>query len=229
MGLVTWKPVLGVSNQVKFKPTCSATEISWYVKILHGESKTLRNHMSHDMRFPTMWYVQPAKTQTSLRIPAIWSEALLVAWIFYECSATDWTSSLSLKRGCTGLFEPTLVKRSNCWKYHVSAEILSASVVLMQFKIGPQLDKTCLLGVWQREMQTSLLSYSYRYELENWNFTCIKYRYVTFQKANYRSADMSVNRKKPKTDLFALRPNLLYLDMYPAPLQPSQPNEFYYR
>ena len=29
-------------------------------------------------------YVQPAKTQISLRIHAVWSEPLLVAWIFYE-------------------------------------------------------------------------------------------------------------------------------------------------
>ena len=44
--------------------------------------------MSRDMRFPTMWYVRPAKAQTSLRICAIWSESLLVAWVFYEY----WTS-----------------------------------------------------------------------------------------------------------------------------------------
>ena len=37
-----------------------------------------------------MWYVRPAKAQTSLRIRAVWSEHLLVAWIFYDCSATDW-------------------------------------------------------------------------------------------------------------------------------------------
>ena len=41
--------------------------------------------MSQCMRFPTMWYVRPAKPQTSLRIRAVWSEPLLVAWIFYEC------------------------------------------------------------------------------------------------------------------------------------------------
>ena len=40
--------------------------------------------MSCDMRFPTMWYVRPAKAQTSLCICAVWSEPLLVAWIFYE-------------------------------------------------------------------------------------------------------------------------------------------------
>ena len=43
------------------------------------------------MRFPTMWYVRPAKAQTSLHIRAVWSEPLLVAWIFYDCKATDWT------------------------------------------------------------------------------------------------------------------------------------------
>ena len=40
--------------------------------------------LSHDMRFPTMWYVWPAKAQTSMRIRAVWSEPLLVAWIFNE-------------------------------------------------------------------------------------------------------------------------------------------------
>ena len=44
------------------------------------------------IEFPTMWYVRPAKAQTSLRICAVWSEPLLVAWIFYDCKATDWTS-----------------------------------------------------------------------------------------------------------------------------------------
>ena len=42
-------------------------------------------YLSCDMRFPTMWCVRPAKAQTSLRIRAVWSEPLLVAWIFYEC------------------------------------------------------------------------------------------------------------------------------------------------
>ena len=42
--------------------------------------------------FPTMWYVRPAKPQISLRICAVWSERLLVTWIFYDCLATDQTS-----------------------------------------------------------------------------------------------------------------------------------------
>ena len=31
----------------------------------------MEKQMSHDMRFPTMWYVRPAKAQTSLRIRAV--------------------------------------------------------------------------------------------------------------------------------------------------------------
>ena len=51
-----------------------------------------------DMRFPTMWYVRPAKTQISLRRHAVWSEPLLVAWILYACYAIDWTSFRRLHR-----------------------------------------------------------------------------------------------------------------------------------
>ena len=29
------------------------------------------NHLSRDVRFPTMWYVRPAKAQTSQRIRAV--------------------------------------------------------------------------------------------------------------------------------------------------------------
>ena len=50
------------------------------------------HEMSRGMRFPTMWYVRPAKAQTSLRIRADWSEPLLVALIFYDCLATNRTS-----------------------------------------------------------------------------------------------------------------------------------------
>ena len=60
------------------------------------ESSTLLlSYCAHDLsqciRFPTIWYVRPAKPQISLRIRAVWSEPLLVAWVFYDCDATDWT------------------------------------------------------------------------------------------------------------------------------------------
>ena len=44
------------------------------------------------MRFPTTWCMRPAKAQTSLRIRAVWSEPLLVAWLCYASKATDRTS-----------------------------------------------------------------------------------------------------------------------------------------
>ena len=47
---------------------------------LHSTSQL--SCLSHGMRFPTMWYVWPAKAQTSLCIRIVWSEPLLVAWIF---------------------------------------------------------------------------------------------------------------------------------------------------
>ena len=40
-------------------------------------------NLTPGMRFPTMWYVQPAKPQISLGICTVWSEPLQVAWIFY--------------------------------------------------------------------------------------------------------------------------------------------------
>ena len=83
--------------------------------------------MSLDMRFPTMWYVQQAKAQTSMRIPTVWSEPLLVTWIFYEVSY--WINSIwfhFLKGGCTGSHVPIRVKMPHCWKSHVAAHILKA-------------------------------------------------------------------------------------------------------
>ena len=35
------------------------------------QGKKHNTYLSHDMRFPTMWYVQPAKPQISLRIHAV--------------------------------------------------------------------------------------------------------------------------------------------------------------
>ena len=41
--------------------------------------------MNRNMRFPTPWYVRPAKAQNSLCICTVWSDILLVARIFYDC------------------------------------------------------------------------------------------------------------------------------------------------
>ena len=68
----------------------SENELKFYN--LEARSLVKSMYMSHDMRFPTMWYVRPANAQTSLLIRAVWSEPLLVAWIFYEYKGTDQTS-----------------------------------------------------------------------------------------------------------------------------------------
>ena len=60
--------------------------------LFENRTKSVRNirtftamqKKSCNMRFPTMWYVQPAKAQTSLHICAVLSEHLLVTWIFYN-------------------------------------------------------------------------------------------------------------------------------------------------
>ena len=46
--------------------------------------------LSQCMRFPTMWYVRPAKAQTSLHIRAVWSELLLV-WVLSYWLNTIWS------------------------------------------------------------------------------------------------------------------------------------------
>ena len=60
------------------------------------------------MRFPTMWYVRPAKPQISL-VKLLIEHRLEL---------------LSLKGGYTGSYESTLVKMPHCWKSHVMAQIV---------------------------------------------------------------------------------------------------------
>ena len=82
--------------------------------------------LSSNMIFPTMWYVRPAKAQTSLRIRAVWSEPLIVAWIFYDSKATDRTSFgvSKLKRRPHRLVWVYTFQMLHCWKWHVAAQLL---------------------------------------------------------------------------------------------------------
>ena len=88
---------------------------------------------SHDTRFPKMWYVRPAKAQTSLRIRTDWSEPLLS--LKYSMTVKLLTEHhlefLSLKGGWTGSSESTLVKMPHYWKSHVTAQLLSFLVMLI--------------------------------------------------------------------------------------------------
>ena len=46
-----------------------------------------RSYVSQRTKNPTIRLVRPAKTQTSLRIHAVWSESSLIAWAFYSLRA----------------------------------------------------------------------------------------------------------------------------------------------
>ena len=75
------------------------------------------------MRFPTMWYVRPAKPQISLRIDQ--SICLSLEYFMTVKLLTEHhLEFLRLKGGCTGSSESTLVKMSNCWKSHAAALII---------------------------------------------------------------------------------------------------------
>ena len=56
---------------------------------------------------------------------------------------------LSLKGGCTGSSESTLVKMPHCWKSHVAAQmcfinLLSRKKDTIDFFVGPDLGPNCL-------------------------------------------------------------------------------------
>ena len=85
------------------------------------------------MRFPTMSYVRQAKDQTSLRIPQ--SDQSLCLSLEYSMTLKLLTKQhlefLSLKAGCTGSSESTLVKISHCWKSHVAAHIYATLLSIL--------------------------------------------------------------------------------------------------
>ena len=80
-------------------------------------------YMSRNMRFPTMWYMRPAKTQISLRIRTVWSEPLLYSRLNILWLLSCWPNGIwSFK--ATGSPESTLVKMPHCWKSHVAAHMV---------------------------------------------------------------------------------------------------------
>ena len=81
-----------------------------------GEQVKTYVYMSQCMIFPTMWYVQPAKPQMSLCKSIEYS-------MIVKLLTEHHLEFLSLKEGCTGSSESTLVKMPHCWKSHVGAPI----------------------------------------------------------------------------------------------------------
>ena len=75
----------------------------------------MQKHLSHNMRFLTMWYMIPTKPQISLH--SLWLEYSMSVKLLAE----HYLEILSLKGGCKSPSESTLVKMSHCWKSHVTA------------------------------------------------------------------------------------------------------------
>ena len=73
------------------------------------------------MRFPTMWYVRPAKAYAQ-------TDQSLCKSLEYSMNVKLLTEHhlefLSFKGGCTGSSESALVKMSNCGKSHALAQLL---------------------------------------------------------------------------------------------------------
>ena len=72
--------------------------------------------MSRDMRFPTMCYVRPAKPQSDQSLCLSLEYTIRVKLL-----TEHQLEFLSFKGSCTGSSESTLVKKSYCWKSHVTA------------------------------------------------------------------------------------------------------------
>ena len=71
--------------------------------------------LSQCMRFPTMWYVRRAKPQSLCLSP----EYSMIVKLLTE----HHLEFLSLKGGCRGSSESTLVKMPHCWKFHALAQL----------------------------------------------------------------------------------------------------------
>ena len=81
------------------------------------------------MRFPTIWYVRPARLRPACAYAQ--SDQNLCLSLEYSIIVKLQTEHhlkfLSLKGRCIGSTESTLVKMSNCWKSHAAAQIQNCS------------------------------------------------------------------------------------------------------
>ena len=132
MLVVYWFLGVKFPHKSNFPIPCSMESISVLTFLCHWRFTVDHNNPSRSTvkhliwaatRFPTMWYVRPAKAQTSLRIRAVWSELLLVAWII-KLLIEQHLEFLSLKGGCTGSCESSLVTMPHCWESTVTTHFI---------------------------------------------------------------------------------------------------------
>ena len=118
------------------------------IRILEPE-KIIYTLMSRNMRFHSIWYVWPAKAQTSLYICAVWSEPLLVAWIFNDIKATDRTSFRvsKLERGLLSLVWVYTCQNATLLEITAHFKIISL-VQLNSLTLGKFLMLSCRLRIF---------------------------------------------------------------------------------
>ena len=88
--------------------------------------------MSHEMRFLTMWYVQLAKPQISLRIHSlIRAFASHLNILSVKLLTEQHLEFLSLKEDCTGWSESIHGKIPHCWESHVASYIMFTFITLV--------------------------------------------------------------------------------------------------
>ena len=98
-----------------------------------------KTNMSPNMRFATMWNVQPTKSQIRLRRRVSWSEPLIIIWIFYECRTSGQKSF--------GVSKPKRRQHRLVWVYACQNTTLLQITCHGSYRsIGPGREKTCLRG-----------------------------------------------------------------------------------
>ena len=93
---------------MEFSIKFDTAKSGWSIVYIEGPQVIiLKNYMRCDMRFPTMWYVRPAKAQISLRARAVWSEPCqsLEYFMNVKLLTEHHLEFLSLKGSCTGSSE----------------------------------------------------------------------------------------------------------------------------
>ena len=85
------------------------------------------------MRFPTMWYVRPARLRPACAYAQ--SDQSLCCSLEYFMNFKLLTEHhlefFSLKEGCIGSSESIHVKMPHCWKSHVTAQLVFVTFTIL--------------------------------------------------------------------------------------------------
>ena len=108
----------------------------------------LKTNLSQCMRFPTMWYVRPARLRPACAYAQ--SDQSLCSSLEFSMGVMLLTEHLfevlSSKEGYTGCSESTLVKMPHCWKSHVTAQFV-VSIDISVCRVAASISVMCRIRV----------------------------------------------------------------------------------